>query len=218
MKAAAVPKHPARFSDELMPVLADALEGYHRVLDPFAGTGRIHELFALGFDTVGIEIEPEWAAMDPRTQTGNALHLPYSADYFDAVATSPTYGNRHADHHDAKDPSERHSYTHDLGRPLHPDNSGVMHWGSDYRTFHRQAWAEVNRVLRPGGRFVLNISDHIRKGERQPVTAWHIAAVYRAGPFTLADIIPVVTKRNRFGANAEARVDNEYVLIFDKAR
>lgn len=213
-------KHPARYSTELMPVLAGALEGYPKVLDPFAGTGRIHELMGVvpDIETYGIEIEPEWAAMTARTEVGNALALPFEDDFFDAACTSPTYGNRHADHHNANDPSTRHSYTHDLGHALQPDNSGVMHWGGGYRHFHRQAWAEVNRVLRPGGRFVLNISDHIRRGDRQPVTAWHIDTIMRgSGPFELTDVIVVKTRRNRFGENADARVDNEFVVVFDKA-
>ena len=78
--------------------------------------------------------------------------------------TSPTYGDRLADHHDARDGSVRHSYKHDLGRDLHPDNSGAMQWGPAYRDFHTAAWVEVRRVLRPGGRFVLNVKDHVRGG------------------------------------------------------
>ena len=36
-------------------------------------------------------------------------------------------------------------------------------------------------MLQPGGRFVLNIKDHIRAGKLQPVTAWHIEALGGAG-------------------------------------
>ena len=50
-----------------------------------------------------------------------------------------------------------------------------MQWGDAYRSFHVKAWREAWRVLRPGGRFVLNIKDHIRNGERMPVTDWHEA-------------------------------------------
>jgi tRNA G10 N-methylase Trm11 len=83
--------------------------------------------------------------------------LPFADASIDAIVTSPTYGNRLADHHRASDPLLRRSYTHDLGRPLHSENSGAMQWGDAYRAFHRRAWAEAVRVLKPGGRFVLNV-------------------------------------------------------------
>jgi hypothetical protein len=42
-------KHPAKFSDALLPVLARALEGRRRVLDPVGGVGKL-ELIAEGFN------------------------------------------------------------------------------------------------------------------------------------------------------------------------
>lgn len=205
--------HPAKFSDPLLPIFAAALVGYDRVLDPFAGTGKVHQLD--GHRTVGVELEAEWARQHPATIVGNALTLPFPVGAFDAVCTSPTYGNRLADHHDARDGSERHSYTHDLGRPLHPDNSGALAWGERYRAFHERAWAEVTRVCSPSARFVLNVSDHIRQNERLPVAAWHIGHLCRHG-WALYDLVPVETRRLRYGDNAEARPLVEYVAVFDR--
>jgi SAM-dependent methyltransferase len=170
--------HPARYSDALLPIFAEVLGGYDWVLDPFAGTGRIHEL---PMRTVGVEIEPEWADLHFDTVLGSALDLPWEDGEFDAICTSPTYGNRLADSHNAADPERRRSYTHDLGRTLDADNSGAMQWGDEYRDFHQRAWAEAVRVLRVGGRFVLNIKDHIRDGVQQPVAAWHVATLTRLG-------------------------------------
>lgn len=205
--------HPARYSSELLPIFAAAVpvSQYPRVLDPFAGTGRIHELEN---ETVGVELEPEWAELHPGTEVGTALDLKYADGSFDAVVTSPTYGNRLADHHNAADPHLRRSYTHDLGRKLSTDNSGAMQWGADYRKFHEQAWEEAWRVLRPGGRLVLNIKDHIRGGRRQLVTAWHINTMFRLG-FELAWAEDVPTPNLRQGENSELRLP-EQVWVLDK--
>lgn len=211
-------RHPSKFSDVLLPVLASYLEPCWRVLDPFAGTGRIHELSDIAQDvsTWGVEIEPEWATMHPRTVVGNALALPFPDASFDAIVTSPCYGNRMADHHDAKDASHRITYRHCLGRPLHPDNSGQLQWGPKYREFHQRAWAEAIRVLKPAGRFILNVSDHVRKREVQPVSDWHARSLHSLG-LMLRDCQRVETPRMRRGQNHEARVEYEWVFVAVKS-
>lgn len=210
--------HPAVFSSAILPALAGLLGPEHkRVLDPFAGVGRVHELPGMvewEMRTWGVELEPEWARLHPGTQVGNALDLPFDEGWFDAVVTSPTYGNRLADHHNARDGSLRRSYTHDLGRKLSEDNSGVLHWGPQYREFHERAWRETARVLRAGGRLLLNISDHIRRGRRQYVASWHTQTLLEMG-FALVDAARVVTPRLRAGANGQSRVSAELVLAFD---
>jgi SAM-dependent methyltransferase len=207
-------RHPARYSDALLPVLARILAHSKRILDPFAGTGRIHALGLRG-ETYGIELEPEWAAMHPRTQQGNALALPFGDGYFDAICTSPAYGNRMADHHEARDASRRNTYTHALGRQLHPDNAGKLQWGDAYKDFHRRAWAEAARVLQPGGLFVLNVADHIRAGRRMHVSQWHVDTLLCMG-FALRDTQEVPTPGLRHGANAASRVGFEYVFTLVK--
>jgi SAM-dependent methyltransferase len=212
------PKHPAEFSAEIIPFLAAAAPPgeYPRVLDPMAGKGGIHKLANL---TIGVKLEPEWAFARPGTIKGNAFYLPFRDESFDAIVTSPTYGNRYADDFIPSEESKSkwtwRSYTLDLGRKLHPDNTGQLHWGPKYRADHLKAWTEAVRVLRPGGRFVLNISDHIRNHERQYVTDWHVEALTRLGLREIARK-PVPTKRMRYGTNAEARVDAEHVITFEK--
>ena len=200
-----------------MPVFAEMLAEYRLVLDPFAGTGRIHELRDRGHVTFGVELEPEWARLSEFTLIGNALDLPFADDTFDAICTSPTYGNRLADHHNAQDGSTRRSYTHDLGRPLTEQNSGQMHWGDDYRDFHRAAYTEATRVLRPGGRFVLNMKDHVRKGVRQYVTRWHIETLMALG-LVIADERSVATRHLAIGSTGHARAGSEMVVTFDVNR
>lgn len=208
--------HPARFSADLLPVFAGFLEPGWKVLDPFAGVGGIHALEDLvSVDAVGVEIEPKWAKLHAGTICGSALDMDFPDEFFDAIVTSPTYGNRLADNHEAADPESRRSYRHDLGEPLDPANSGAMQWGPKYRDFHINAWEETLRVLRPAGTFVLNIKDHIRGGEWQDVVAWHTQTLIDLGCKLIA-CRPVVTPHLRHGANAEARVAAEMVMVFQK--
>jgi hypothetical protein len=212
-----VPAHPARYSDEIVPILAKYMAGYARVLDPFAGTGRVHEAAdAAGIDSVGVELEPEWASSHERTVVGSALILPYNEGAFDCICTSPCYGNRLADHHDAQDGSTRRSYTHDLGRDLTPGNAGLLQWGDEYKSFHVDAWDEAFRVLSANGRFILNISDHIRDGEQIQVSAWHLDYLARVLGLGISAMIPVETRRMRYGENADARPLVEYVFVLDR--
>ena len=117
-----------------------------RVLDRSPAAGRSTNWRT---STVGVEIEPEWATLHADTVIGSALDLRFDDESFDAVCTSPCYGNRLADSHDAADGSLRRSYTHDLGHKLHADNAGALQWGKRYRGVHTQAWEEAWRVLEP---------------------------------------------------------------------
>lgn len=214
--------HPARFSDELLATLRGALLSAvsgtcpMRVLDPFAGTGRIHEMACDAIFTVGVEIEREWAALHERTLYGDATALPFPSGSFDAVATSPAYGNRMADSYDGRDGSKRHTYRISLGRPLHDNNGGGLHWGGAYRELHERAWTEAYRVLRPGGALILNIKDHIRSGQVMPVSAWHVQTLCEFVGFTWTDARAVAAPGQRHGANGHLRLDHEWVHTFIK--
>ena len=136
-------------------VLAARLPAGAKVLHPFAATGAVHQLDR--YLTVGVEIVPELAALHPATLVADATRLPVANSAFDAVRTLPTYANRMADHHEARDGSYRRTYRHLLDRSLHPANSGGMQWGDDYRALHIAVWREVSRVLTLTGVFLLNI-------------------------------------------------------------
>ena len=62
---------------------------------------------------------------------------------------------------------------------------------------------------------MLNISDHIRKGEIIEVSEWHKEFILSLG-FVLEKHIKVETPRYRFGQNSEVRVDHENVFVFVK--
>lgn len=202
--------HPARFTPAILDAISGRIPRGARVLDPFAGTGLIHQL---PFETVGVEIEPEWATMHPRTIVGNALALPFPAASFDAVATSPCYGNRFADHHVPVKARQR-TYRQNLGRALHAANAGQLQWGQRYQDFHAQAWLEVRRVLRPQGAFLLNVSNHIRNRAEAPVVEWHIGRLGSLG-FRLREAARIETTRFRYGQNHRARVEGEWVLALE---
>jgi DNA modification methylase len=102
-----------------------------------------------------------------------------------------------------------------LGRKLTKGNTGNLQWGKKYRQAHVEIWQECIRVLKPNGIFILNISDHIRKGEVIPVSNWHKETLVKMG-LKHIDTILVETKRMRFGANSHLRVDYENVFVFRK--
>lgn len=211
--------HPAKFSNPVLDRIAEMYDEFgwpRRLLDPFCGTGKVHLLTeGRATESVGVEIEPEWAAMHPNTIVGNALHMDFPDNSFDGMCTSPSYGNRLADHHDAKDGSRRYSYRHVLGRELHPENSGQMQWGERYREFHDEAWTECLRVLEPDATIVINSSNHIRKGVEQRVTEWHMNWFLSHG-CAVMDLDTVVTARLRHGANWQTRTryENTFMLRY----
>lgn len=234
------PKHPARFSDPILPVLASYLEPGWTVIDRFAGVGRIHELRDLvDVHTFGVELEPEWAHEHPGTWCGDAMDVT-GVDRWDAEVTSVSYGNRFADKHNAQErcracagtgiadvldrvpcgkcggkgirDHHRRSYTHNLGRQLTPGNSGGLQWGNEYRDFHQEWLKSAYQLVRR--RLIVNISDHMRGKTRQPVVRWFLDAAIDVG-FEWVGSTAVETKRMRDGANREARVPYEMVLAFD---
>lgn len=212
-------KHPAVYSDGFIGIFSKILKDKKNVLDPFAGTGKIALIKEHGFngEVICNEIEPGFANLSK-----------YSVDkwYFedaeflnlkdiDAICTSPTYGNRMADHHEAKDDSKRITYRHYLGEPLKEGNTGMMQFGEKYRSKHINIYKNLFKILNDNGIFILNISNHIRKGEEIDVVNFHKEAMEEIG-FSLHHQIKVNTKRMKFGKNSEKRVGNECILVFEK--
>lgn len=210
-------RHPARFSAALFPTMARYLQAGWLVLDPFAGVGGVVRLGYTGARFVVNEIQQNVIAQAQGKcrVMGNALTLPFAAETFDAVVTSPTYGNRMGDHHRARDASRRNTYYHAFGGGLHFDNTGLLQFGAAYCECHARAWSEAARVLKRGGLFVLNISDHIRDGRRVYVSKWHLDTL-RDLEMTLRACHAIKTPRNRYGANGQVRCECEYVFVFEK--
>lgn len=215
-------KHPAKYTDTFIPIFSEILNNCDVVLDPFAGTGKLALIKDHGFKGKVIcnELEPEWTKSADydvdEWRVGDAAKMDWAEDNsIDAICTSPTYGNRMADHFNAKDGSKRITYRHFLGRPLDESNTGRMQWGEKYRKKHVEVYKECIRVLKNNGKMVVNISDHIRAGEQIPVVDWHKNTLIELG-MKLVDEIKINTPRMGFGANAKARVEHEFILVFSK--
>lgn len=227
-------KHPAKFSHQLLPVLARYIDGADSVGDPFGGTGgvgRIRSFLTVNPDTAVIcasDLEAEWIADGKAngcnlTAVGDARQFGalFGGRQFQAIVSSPTYSNRMADACDWAEGRRHSTYTSalrettgDPTRDLTPGNAGAMQWGDAYRALHRDAWAEAWRVLIPGGRLVINVADHFRDSVLQGVPEWHVSALLAIG-FELRDWVTVGTARYGFGANAEKR-SPELVILLEK--
>ncbi len=209
--------HPAVYPDEILNLMDEWLTPTGLVLDPFAGIGRIHTLNTETRHTVGIEIEPEWAEASEFTYLGDARVVlrHWDSSVFAAIATSPAYGNRMADQYDGRDGSKRRTYRTALGRELSAGSGAALQWGKEYRELHRDVWRECVRVLAPGGQFILNCKDHVRKGKVVPVTDWHWSTLTAMGLSThQAKMIPL--RGYGYGANANARVPYEWLIEMRK--
>ena len=206
--------HPAKFGRRHLDEIISILGGDPKlnVLDPFAGVGTVHEL---PYSTRGVELEPEWAGQHPLTVVGSALRTGFDNESFDAVVTSPCFGNRMADNYEAKDDSKRHTYRHYLGRSPSEGSAAVMQWGEDYKHFHTEAWLESKRVLKPNGMLIVNIKDHIRDGKIQFVTKWHTDALIGLG-FKQVNTVIIPTAGLTHGENFNQRIPHESLLIFKK--
>jgi len=211
------PKHPAVYTNKFIPIFAEKLRGCENVYDPFAGTGKIALIKEYGFNgsIYCCELEPEWTRQYEGVDfwfIGDSAHTKFFPDNkFDAICTSPTYGNRMADHFNARDLSKRITYRHFLGHSLKPENTGRMQWGKKYRDKHIEVYQECLRVLKCGGKFILNISDHIRKGEVVNVSDWHKNTLIELG-FSVVDDLKIETPRMGFGQNRKLRVSHERII------
>ena len=255
-------EHPAKYSQSIADQMAECLSTQHlpidgdkyfgRVWDPFGGTGRIHSIVDAVVNkpllAITTEIEWEWAGQSNTLGRGRSVvadmqHAPFRPESFVAIATSPCYGNRMADHHENKDPcsqckgtgrgveidtrdtdckkckgdgrSVRNTYRHKLGRALTPGSAAMLQWGPNYRAFHEKAWGEVWLHLKPHGLFILNVSDHIRAGVREHVSDWHNKIILSM-PFTPVDALSVETRRNKQGENGNLRVNSEMIFVYRK--
>jgi hypothetical protein len=122
----------------------------------------------------------------------------------------------------ANDESDRPTYMHRYGAlvgernpPSHPTDAGASNARRDDRLYwriHELAWAEVTRVLKPAGTFVLNAKNHIARGEEVLVVERHLGLLEALG-YELEDGIFVPTSgHGGAGSNREVRTAGEWVI------
>lgn len=222
-----LPGHPAVYSEAILDFVATIVpDDVGLILDVFAGIGKVADLRLRGVNArfVGIELQPKWAVQGQsrgcQMFVCNALELPFRSNTIPMVFSSPAYGNRMGDHHNAQDESDRITYTHKYGEPLHPDNTGRMFfWQPKYKQLHTAVGINIYSVLKPGHWCIWNTKDFYRTIDGAivyyAVTEWFIQMFRQVG-FEFLDRIQVPCRGMRWGANREKRVPYEDVCVFRK--
>lgn len=236
------------------------------ILDPYAGVGGIHALRdRLEVETIGVEIEPEFAACSPWTVQGDSRQLAQVLDAdtrsnVAAVVTSPDYGNRLADQYLGSDEekcrpcrgegmelrapepgevdesedvltpmkvrtgrecpncggsgkarSRRMGYAITLGRKCDPRSGARYHFGKTYRDLHLGILGAVVNSLPSGTLLIYNLSSSISDKGYRPVMEWWVTEIARRAQFEA--LVPIETARLKFGANSDARVPAEHLIV-----
>lgn len=211
-------KHPAVMGPHILEACKSFLPFVGcRILDPFAGLGTTAKLLP-EYNVVGVEIEKEWADQCENTICGDSLIVVPKLEKFDAILTSPTYGNRMADDFEASDKSKRITYRHKLGRKLSEGTTSNLHYGKKnkkYEDLHAKIWKVCVDALKDNGVFILNCKDFISSGTVIEVTQWHIDILGTYG-LSMVECIRVPSKGMRFGSNSQQRIDYENVICFQK--
>jgi hypothetical protein len=219
--------HPAKFTDDQIDNIAGVLEEEFngkkvKVLDPYAGTGRIFDLeIYFGHKTTAIEIEPEWANHHPAIvcADSHAWMKEAKPNQFDAVATSFVFPNRITDHHNAKDGSKRHTYKHYLGRDPSPKSSATLGWGPNWRAFHRNGFKLMRRVVKNNGLIILDSKNHFTDNgmTEHYVNEWVIRKLNNMG-MPLLQARPVFAQGLRHGKNYNERSDRHLIIVMGNVK
>ena len=243
--------HPAPFSKGIIEEVAHYLYAVDnstlnkkiRVLDPYAGTGRVLDMIPIDVkaSVTMVEIEPEWASMcelrakqlreglEARVICGDSAEvLRTDKRTYTHIITSPDYGNRFTDKYNPTPGRVCRSYGQSLKRELSEGSSAQFKFRNDfpehsrYREVHRAVMGAAIARLVPGGQLILNVSDFYATlratagPERQLVTLWWMNMLYTRG-MTLERAIPIRTRRFKQGENRH-RVAFESVLVFIKEK
>jgi tRNA G10 N-methylase Trm11 len=213
-------KHPAKYSNHFIPVLANLASKYnlHNIIDVFGGTGKIGLLKSLlpNLYITNNDIEPEWSQMGFENGCDECLTFDVANmstiedNKYDAIITSPTYGNGLA----AKTMTGlRYNYSIFLGKVVNENNTGGMCFGKSYKQKHLDCITEMKRILKPSGILILNMKNFIRLGQEVPVVQWWFDSLV-AGGFEMLEDIQIPVSSLRHGQNGNIRTKIEHVMVF----
>ncbi len=217
--------HPAKFNKPLLVAIdciltAEGILPPATILDPMAGVGTgVAHWNDLGYHAQGVELEPEWAMADPMVRIGDARKLSeyFGTSHFDAIITSPAYGNRMADKY-AGDPkgSARHTYRISLGRKLSEGSGAAEQYGDAYCNLHAQIVKQMSFFAKD--LVIVNMKNHIRNGEEVDVCLFWEKLIRISFPHWRMYAIEVPTAGQRHGANGDLRVDHEILIVAARNR
>ena len=213
-------RHPAKFSNELLPIIAKYC--YGDIVDIMGGTGKVGLLKnynSLIKSVCSNEIEEEWANQG----TANGVDVVVIGDArfitgkFDCIVTSPPYGNRMADNFKPGKPdSMRSRYAGDLGRTPTKGSTSCSQFGDKYTNEMADIYENVFKNVE-FDLFILNVSNFIRQFKEVDVIGWY-RDFFLSRNFVLVAEEKVKTRRHRgVGANSHLRVETESVLVFKRA-
>lgn len=211
--------HPARYSAAIIAALTDILPAGIHIHDPYAGTGeRLGDIAdRRGWTYSGTEIEAGFI-VDPRVKQGDSTQAhtyPLAATWSNRwIVTSPVYPNGMADHWNAADSSDRHTYRAAAGHDLDTNNMGRYGYRGGSARNHDAYWLLAGSSVRWWDAFdgvIVNVSDFIAAGQVVPIVAPWRALLASRGWQT--EVREVVTPRQRRGANGGVRVDAEALII-----
>lgn len=246
--------HPAEYSAEVLVAITQVLDDYlpvgdsdpPAVLDPYAGRGSgVEWLAGRGYQAAGVELEPEWAEASPLVITGDVLTIAerWPLGRFDAIVTSPCYGNRMADHHDAKDAckacvpgvgqhpsidesggacrtcggsglSKRVTYAHRLGRTPSDGSAAVLQWGRAYRDHHQLAVSAMFEVLKAGEDGLLVVNmKNHVRGGAEQLVTEWWLNHLLVRGCRILEVRRVPTPGMGFGANGHLRTECEFLIV-----
>lgn len=215
--------HPARFSPQLLPTLANALSVVGLpVHDPYAGTGeRLGALCdSLGLTFTGTEIEGPFI-IDPRVRQGDSTLRETYPPTRHVVCTSPSYPNGMSDHFRARDASKRNTYRQGLAaitgedRPLNMNNT-ARYGRRGGKKAEARYWELQTRVVDHWPPIVIvNVKDFFYDHDHLYPLVLKWTQLLTAWDYDVKERFDIPCPGQRHGANRK-RVDTEAVLIAER--
>lgn len=110
-----------------------------------------------------------------------------------------------------KSRSRRMSYAIALGRKCDPRSGARYQFGKSYRDLHLGILGAVCETVPAGTLLIYNVSSSIADKGYRPVMEWWVTEIARRAD--IKALVPIETARLKFGANYDARVPAEHLII-----